>query len=42
MWRKRLENGTIATAKLNLSPRGHPNWEFVALAPHAGRAVSRC
>jgi len=42
MWRKRLENGTIATAKLNLSPRGHPNWEFVALAPPAGRAVSRC
>jgi hypothetical protein len=42
MWKKRLENGTIASAMLNLSPLGDPNWEFDALAPPAGRAVSGC
>jgi len=40
MWKKRLENGTIANAMLNLSPLGDPNWEFVVLAPPADRAVS--
>jgi hypothetical protein len=42
MWKKHLGNGTIATAMLNLSPLGDPIWEFVALAPPAGRPVSGC
>jgi hypothetical protein len=42
MWKKPLENGTIASATLNLSPLGDPNWEFVALAAPAGRAASGC
>jgi hypothetical protein len=42
MWTKRLHNGTIASAMLNLSALGDPNWEFVALAQPAGRAASGC
>ena len=42
MWKKRLNNGTIASAMLNLSPLGDPNWEFVALGQPVGRAVSGC
>ena len=41
-WKKHLDNGTMATAMLNLSPLGDPSWEFVALASPAGRAVSGC
>jgi hypothetical protein len=42
MWTKRLDNGTIASSALNLSPLGDPNWEFIALGQPAGRAVSGC
>jgi hypothetical protein len=42
MWKKGLENGSVATAMLNLSPLGGPNWEFVALAPPAGGAAKGC
>jgi hypothetical protein len=42
MWKKRLDNGTVANASVNLSPLGDPNWEFVALAPPVGHAASGC
>jgi hypothetical protein len=42
MWKKRLDNGTIASAMLNLNPLGDPSWEFVALGQPAGRAASGC
>ncbi len=42
LWKKHLDNGTTATAALNLSPLGDPTWEFVVLAPPAGRAASGC
>ena len=42
MWKKHLENGTIATATLDSSALGYPNWDFTALAPPAGKAASGC
>ena len=42
MWKKPLDNASTATATLTLSPLGPPHWEFVALAPPAGRAASGC
>jgi hypothetical protein len=42
MWTKRLDNGTVASAQLNLSPVSDPNWEFIALGQPAGHAVSGC
>jgi hypothetical protein len=42
MWKKHLDNGTTATVVLNLSPLGDPSWEFVVLAPPAGKAASGC
>lgn len=41
-WKKRLTNGSIATAMLNLSPQGDPFWGFVVTAPPAGKAASGC
>lgn len=40
IWKKRLDNGSTATAVL--SPLGDPEWEFVALAPPVGKAASGC
>jgi hypothetical protein len=42
IWKKRLDNGSTATATLDLSPLGNPDWEFVALAPPAGKPVTGC
>ncbi len=42
MWKKRLTNGSVATAMLSRSPLGSPHWEFVAQAPPVGKAVSGC
>jgi len=42
IWKKRLDNGSTATATLNLSPLGDPEWEFVALAPPVGKAATGC
>jgi hypothetical protein len=42
MWKKRLVGGSTATAMVDLSPLGDPDWEFVALAPPAGQAASGC
>jgi hypothetical protein len=42
IWKKVLNNGSIATAMLSLSPLGDPDWEFVALAPPVGKAASGC
>lgn len=39
-WSKQLTNGSTATAML--TPEQAPNWEFVALAPPIGKAVSGC
>jgi hypothetical protein len=41
-WMKRLDNGSTATAMLNLSPLGPPSWEFVATAPPVGKPASGC
>ncbi len=42
MWKKRLANGSVATTELTPSPLGNPTWEFVAIAPPAGRAATGC
>ena len=42
IWKKRLDNGSTATAMLDLSPLGSPDWEFVALAPPVGKPATGC
>jgi hypothetical protein len=42
VWTKSLDNGSTARAMLTLSPLGNPDWEFVALAPPAGKPASGC
>jgi hypothetical protein len=41
-WTKPLDNGTLASASLDLDPTGPPWWEFVATAPPVGKAAGGC
>jgi hypothetical protein len=42
IWSKRLANGSTAETMLDLGPLGAPHWEFDALAPPVGKAVTGC
>jgi hypothetical protein len=41
-WTRPLDNGSDASASLDLSPTGPPWWEFVATAQPVGKAAGAC
>jgi hypothetical protein len=42
VWKRKLDSKSTATAMLNVSPTGDPNWEFDVTAPPAGNPATGC